>query len=124
MDLKRNAQFKKALITLEEALKQKQNDFVRDSVIQRFEYTVELFWKLLKEYLNMEGLSPNSPMNVIRESRNIGLLNDDEVELALDMILDRNRSSHAYHEEIANQIAKKAKDYAKFMSDIEKRLNK
>jgi len=41
----------KAVASLELALVQPKNEFVRDAVIQRFEYTYELCWKMLRRYL-------------------------------------------------------------------------
>ena len=45
-----------ALMRLEGALAQPVNEFVRDSAIQRFEFTFELFWKSLKAYAEESGV--------------------------------------------------------------------
>ena len=54
----------------QKALDRKQEDypFFRDSAIQRFEFTVEIFWKCLKAYLKeREGIDCRSPKSCIRE---------------------------------------------------------
>ena len=62
-------QFKKALIKLEEIIIVQKNDIVRDSAIKRFEITVDLFWKMLKTYIEVNyGIIVNSPKTVIKEA--------------------------------------------------------
>lgn len=118
-------QFNKALNTLFLALKKERDEFIRDSIIQRFEYTTELFWKFLKEYLfeieNIEVLSPN---NTMRECRNTGIFSEEETEYAIGLMKDRNLSSHAYNEDLANTIVSKIDDYAIFMQNTYKKLEK
>jgi len=53
---------KRALDTFKEILNEPFSIIVRDAAIQRFEYSFEAIWKLLKEYLNKkEGIICNSP---------------------------------------------------------------
>ena len=53
----RCADYEKALNQLAKALKQPRDEYLRDSVIQRFEITYELAWKMLKLCLEAEGIS-------------------------------------------------------------------
>lgn len=46
----KKAEFQKALASLKQALAERENDIIRDSVIKRFEYTFELCWKNAKVY--------------------------------------------------------------------------
>lgn len=81
----------------------------RDSVIQRFEFTVELFWKYLKLYLKEikdVSLSSSGPSDIVRESCRIGLINQNDARQIINMIKSRNITSHIYKEEIAEQISK------------------
>lgn len=55
-----------ALSRLDLALAQPVNEFVRDSSIQRFEFTFELLWKSLKTYAEESGLEAFSPRDSIR----------------------------------------------------------
>ncbi len=55
----------KALKQLEKAIGENRNEFIQDSVIQRFEFSIELTWKLMKrilEDLKIKALSPKSVM--------------------------------------------------------------
>ena len=58
----------KAYFRLEEACKEEKDQYVQDSVIQRFEFTFELLWKTLKYYLLIQWIEKNSPREVIIES--------------------------------------------------------
>ena len=79
------------------------DDVVRDASIQRFEFTFELFWKALKADLEQRGRSAGpSPRDVIRAAYQGGWL--DEEKPFLDMIDDRNVTSHTYKEELAREV--------------------
>ena len=79
-----------------------QDELDRDGVIQRFEFTVELFWKTLKLLLAYQGIDCASPRRCIKEAFRAGLIGDDEI--LLDMLEDRNRSSYIYDESTAEEI--------------------
>ena len=93
-----------ALMRLEEALeiKEKDNSLVVDGTIQRFEFTIELFWKTMKRILDSIGIHAKSPKETLKEAFKIGWL---ESETAwLEMFDDRNETSHVYNEEMARII--------------------
>ncbi len=87
---------------LKEALPKVQDDLDRDGVIQRFEFTIEVFWKTLKIILAYQGIECQSPRRCIKEAFRAGLIEDDEI--LLDMLEDRKRSSHIYDEATAEEI--------------------
>lgn len=87
---------------LQEATGRVQDDLDRDGAIQRFKFTVELLWKTLKIALRYEGIDCESPRSCIKQAFRNGLIGDDEI--ILDMIEDRNRSSHVYSEAAAQAI--------------------
>jgi len=58
----------KAYFALEKAVQQPYDEFIQDSVIQRFEFTFELLWKTLKEALNILGINVSSPREAIIQS--------------------------------------------------------
>ena len=78
-------------------------DGLRDSIIQRFEFATELSWKLMKKYLDENlVLEVYSPRSVIKESYKQDLIENGE--LWLDILEDRNLTSHTYDENTANRI--------------------
>lgn len=123
--LKRKIQdAKKAILCLEEILTEKYSKIVRDATIQRFEYTFEVAWKLLKEYLyHKEGIVCNSPKSCFREAFSVGLLNEEETVLFIQMTDDRNLTSHTYDEEIAENLYKKIKNYYALLKSLIERIS-
>ena len=76
----------------------------RDGLIQRFEFTFELAWKSLKEYLEAQGYAElTTPRAVLREAFAARLIDDEAAWLA--MLDARNRTSHIYDEGAAAEIA-------------------
>ena len=98
--------FKNALATLEEAV----SDFdktallsVRDGVIQRFEFTAELAWKTVREYLIDEGIAEiNTPKSVMKAAFAANLVDDGDGWIGI--LNDRNATSHIYNEDEADKI--------------------
>ena len=109
----------RALSTLREILKVEKTSINRDASIQRFEYTTEAVWKCLQTYLKAEqGIDCYSPKACLREAKNVGLLNEEDTSLALQMIDDRNATWHAYHEGIAENIYGILPRYLKVMDKL------
>jgi len=116
---------KRALSTLEEVLGLEYSKIVRDATIQRFEYTFEATWKLLKEFLHYrEGIVCNSPKSCFREAFSVGLLTEDETISFIQMTDDRNLKSHTYDEEVAEALYRKIKNHFELMKSLLARINK
>ena len=98
----------KAFERLKEAIEKATDDLDRDGTIQRFEFTFELLWKFLKIYLEHNGVDCFSPMDCIKKAFKHGLIKDDEI--ILDMLEDRNLSSHVYSEAMAKEIFNRIKN--------------
>jgi nucleotidyltransferase substrate binding protein (TIGR01987 family) len=85
----------KALANLERALLiPRDRELVVEGTIQRFEVTIELFWKTLKRALEYEGFAPKTPRESVRQAFQIGWIHDED--LWLDMLDSRNTTSHVY----------------------------
>ena len=101
----------RALERLNEALQEDRTTFMIDATIQRFEFSIELFLKTLKRQLAYEGIESITPRETMKYAYKIGWLREEG--LWLDMLDDRNRTSHIYNEEIANEIYDHIKNYHK-----------
>jgi nucleotidyltransferase substrate binding protein (TIGR01987 family) len=106
-------EFEKAVFRLEEALAQPKNDFIRDSVIQRFEFTVELAWKSAKKVMGSQSIAPKV---IIREMAAQGLVADPQVWF--DYLEGRNLSSHTYKEDLAEKVYSLAKGSVSDFKDL------
>jgi len=112
-----------ALATLEEILQETFSIIVRDAAIQRFEYTFESVWKLVKLYLyEVEGVVCNSPKSCWRELLVVGLADEVEVAQLLAMTDDRNLTSHTYVEAVAQAIYGKLPTYWQLLQAVHGRI--
>ena len=121
----RRTDLTKATNKLHEALKQEETELHVDGVLHRFEFTFELAWKTMKDYLEYQGIIEKigSPREVIKEAFSAGLIEDGEVWIK--MMLSRNNLSHLYDEETSRKIYDNIKD--SYIIEIEKliqQLNK
>lgn len=110
----------KAIINYDDLLKG-----LRDSLIQRFEYCVDSFWKYLKDYLEIVvgiDLETKGPRPIIREAGNARLMTEEHVEQGMLMIDCRNKTSHIYKEEIAAEIANQVHQFYKLMREISEKI--
>ena len=95
---------------LKEALNEEESELMVDAVLHRYEFTFELAWKTLKDYLEYSGVAINtgSPREVIKESFAHNLISDGEVWIK--MMLARNSLSHLYDEETSRQVYNEIKN--------------
>ncbi|UJL47227.1 nucleotidyltransferase substrate binding protein [Virgibacillus sp. NKC19-16] len=121
--------YNRASSRLNEATKLKiEDDIIFDGVIQRFEFTFELSWKLMKMFLEATGISDiKSPRGAIREAYAFGLIEDGNEWI--NMMIDRNKTSHLYDEEEARLIYEKIKNRYKdlflhFGNKVEEEIEK
>ena len=96
------ASLARAVERLKAALERHKDEFIRDSAIQRFEFTFELAWKTLKTFLELQGLEARSPRAAIRGAFQVGLLPEDP--FWLEMLELRNLTNHTYDEALAERI--------------------
>ncbi len=103
--------FRKAFERMSEAvemtslysIKNRETELFLDALIQRYEFTHELAWKLMKDYLEYMGISGIvGSRDAIRYALQNGLIDDDRW---MDSIVDRNITYHNYNQEIAIEIA-------------------
>ena len=88
----------KALENLERAVQiPKDRELVAEGTIQRFEMTIELFWKTLRRIMKYEGMAAKTSRECLREAFRLGWVHDEQVWL--DMLDSRNTTSHEYLDE-------------------------
>ncbi len=112
---------KRALTRLEEALKEDlENSLIVDGTIQRFEFTIELYWKMLKRLLAREGIDARTPRQTLKEAYQVGWLSNEQAWL--QMLKDRNSTSHVYSEAMARKIVKNISEYFPEMKNTFEKL--
>lgn len=119
--------FKNAYAQLQEALGLMEtrplSNLEKQGTIQAFEFTYELAWNVLRDYLVWQGAETISgSRDAIREGFKRELISDGHTWLA--MLQDRNRTVHTYNEETANQILNHLQhQYAPLFSEFLKTFN-
>jgi len=102
--------FEKAYFQLKEFIEKKSlNKFEEQGLIKSFEYTYELSWNLIKDYLVYQGtVGITGSRDAIRKGFNLGLINNGDEWMK--MIEDRILTVHTYNEETANEISHRIKN--------------
>ena len=106
----RFSNYQKALARLSEAVdllvdnvnEGSEFDLLKEGLIQRFEYTHELAWKVMKDYLEYQGyVDIRGSRDAIRKSLELNILSDRRWMATIEA---RNLTSHNYDDETANNI--------------------
>ena len=101
--------FKKAFVLLEQTVAiAAPSDAERAGLIQFFEMSFELAWKVLKDYLEEEGFRVVSPRETIKQAFQAGLIGDGRIWM--EALQDRNLTVHTYEETIALAVEKKIRE--------------
>ncbi|MDY2630124.1 MAG: nucleotidyltransferase substrate binding protein [Clostridium sp.] len=101
----RFSNFKKASSQLSEFIEKGElNKFEVQGLIQCFEYTFELAWKTMKDYLEFEGYEVKSPRSTIQTAFQNQLITEGHIWI--DALEKRNLMAHTYDEEVAKQAEK------------------
>ena len=108
---------------LKEGIEQAKDELDKDGVIQRFEFTFELLWKALKIYLEYQGILVKTPRDSFVEAFRIDLISDEKI--FLDMLEDRNNTTHIYDKETSEKIFNRIKkNYQTEIAKVIELLNK
>lgn len=82
------------------------DEMIKEGLIQRFEYTHELAWNVMKDYAEYQGNnSVGGSRDATREALQLKIIEKGEVWM--DMIQSRNKTTHTYNESTANEIYRK-----------------
>ena len=86
---------------------------LQDGAIQRFEFTIELYWKVLKKILLDEKAETTTPKDTLSKAFQFRLIDDEKMWLA--MLDDRNKTSHLYDFNETRKIFENIKTYYPIM---------
>lgn len=101
----RQVDVRESAARLAEAVAQTPSELIRDATIQRFEFTFEVVCKTLKLYLERQGHECGGPRPTLKKAFAENLISaPEEADLWLQMLEDRNLTSHAYDEALAERI--------------------
>lgn len=94
--IQRAQNYEKAFHRLKEAIEQDElNELERNGLIQRFEFTIDLAWKVMKDFLEYKGFSfKPSPKDTIRLAQESEYI--DYAQELIDGLVIRNELSHDY----------------------------
>lgn len=106
----RFSNYKKALSNLNSAVelsqKRKLSELEKQGLVQSFEFTHELAWKVMKDFLEYNGISGIiGSRDAVRQAFSNGLVSN--AEIWMESISDRNLSSHTYDEKTVDELAEK-----------------
>lgn len=116
--IQRHQEYANALDRLKEALQEKESDIIIDGILHRFEFTFELAWKTIKDYLEYMGFSEKtgSPREVIQSAFKQGVIENGEIWI--EIMISRNSLSHLYDEKSSRDVYKKIKEV--YINEFEK----
>lgn len=120
------ANLEKAIANLEEAYTiTPATRIVIDGTIQRFEIMIELYWKTLKRVLAYTGITASTPREALKAAYAVDLINNESAWL--EMLNDRNLTSHIYDEDTALRIHEHVKSHLPLLKEtfdaLKKRLD-
>ncbi|MBI1874611.1 MAG: nucleotidyltransferase substrate binding protein [Acidobacteria bacterium] len=113
--------FDAALTRFADVLRQPENEFIRDAAIQRFEFCFELGWKSVQAVARLEGQECPSPRMAISTAWRNNWITAEE--LFLDMLEERNRTSHTYRDSTAKQVFANLPQYLPGLLSLHKSLS-
>ena len=116
--IQRFSNFERAFLLLQYSLKTEQLSILeRAGLIQFFEMTFELAWKLLKDYEETEGFIVKTPREAIKQAFQSGLISNGHDWI--DALQDRNLTAHTYNEETAIAVETKIRTkYFQLLAEV------
>ena len=116
--IQRFSNFERAFLLLQDSLKTEPLSILeRAGLIQFFEMTFELSWKLLKDYEETEGFIVKTPREAIKQAFQSGLISNGHDWI--DALQDRNLTAHTYNEETAIAVEAKIRDkYFQLLAEV------
>jgi nucleotidyltransferase substrate binding protein (TIGR01987 family) len=123
----RFSNYKKALATLKNAIElaasRELTDLEKQGMIKSFEFTFELAWNVMKDFLEEHGITGIiGSKDAVRHAFNKELIEDGQVWM--NMIKDRNLAAHSYDEKTAEDLAASIKgNYYNLLAVFAEKMN-
>lgn len=105
--------FNRLGLAIEAVKKDPDNELLQCGLIQTYEFSIELAWKTLKDFLEEEGFMVQSPKSVIRQAYQSTYI--DNVDDWLQVLNDRNLTVHTYDDAVAAGVLKDINERYFFM---------
>lgn len=110
--------FEKAFLQLQSAIRRfdQLDDLAKDGLVQRYEYTFELAWKTIKDFLESKGEEEKYQRDVLKKAFQLEIIEDGE--RWLEMLDKRNLMSHTYNQQTFEVVIELIRE--KYYPEIEK----
>ena len=115
--------YRRALVRFQEALERKAaleqegfGDIFLDLAVKRFEFTYEMSWKAIRRCLDFLGVEAKYPRACFKEAYALGLIKNESVWL--EMIEQRNLTSHVYNEDEVKGILSRLDEYRQNFEEL------
>lgn len=115
--------YRKALERFREAVDKRETlekegfgDIYLDLAVKRFEFTYEMSWKAIRRCLDYLGIEARSPRACFKEAYSLGLISNEA--LWLEMIEQRNLTSHVYNQEEVRGILSRLQEYRTHFEEL------
>lgn len=98
-----------------------EDDRDKAGIIQAFEFTFEQCWKALQQEAARQGTTVGSPKRAFSFAMSVGLISPKNEKIWLEMLEDRNLTSHTYKKELADQVIERVR--TNYLQAYEELLN-
>lgn len=107
------------MVSLAKQLDPRLIDGLKNGIAQKFEYTLELCWKCIKDFLRkQEGIDEATPKKVVKAFYLAGYAKEDMYLALLQAIDDRNQLSHVYDESTFSAILGRIPEHTRYIHEV------
>ncbi|MBL8803207.1 MAG: nucleotidyltransferase substrate binding protein [Planctomycetes bacterium] len=114
--------FQRAVKRLAVVLGEPESRTQREASIHCFEFAFELGWKAIQARLRSEGLDAATPRACLEQAWRAGWI--DDVSEWLDLLRDRNLTSHTYKESLALELVERLPEHLEQLQSLAARLER
>lgn len=112
--------FERAVQRLRVVLGEPESMTQREASIHCFEFTFELSWKAIQVALRAKGVDATTPRECLERAWRSGWIDDEEAWV--DMLRDRNLTSHTYKDSLAREVVSRLPQHLRELAQLSVRL--